>query len=76
MLIYPWRIPILIKNIQDIAQLVKTERKAQGLTQMKLAQLCNVGTRFIIDLEKGKPTCEIGKVLIVLHGLGIKLRHD
>ena len=27
----------------------------------------------IIDLEKGKQTCEIGKVLTVLHTLGIKL---
>jgi len=29
--------------------------------------------RFIIDLEKGKETCEIGKALTVLHTLGIKL---
>jgi len=66
----------MIQNVQDIAQLVKITRKEQGLTQMKLAQLCNVGTRFVIDLEKGKPTCEIGKVLTLLHGLGIRLSHD
>jgi hypothetical protein len=40
------------------------------------------GLRFIIDLEKGKPTCQLGKVLIVLQTLGIKIdlalpeRHD
>ena len=31
------------------------------------------GLRFIIDLEKGKPTCQLGKVLVVLHTLGIKI---
>jgi hypothetical protein len=30
------------------------------------------GLRFIIDMEKGKPTCQLGKVLTVLHTLGIK----
>ena len=29
--------------------------------------------RFIIELEKGKETCEIGKALTVLHTLAIKL---
>ena len=31
------------------------------------------GLRFIIDLEKGKPTCQLGKVLNVLQTLGIKI---
>ena len=31
------------------------------------------GLRFIIDLEKGKPTCEIGKALTVLQTLGIDM---
>jgi hypothetical protein len=29
------------------------------------------GLRFIIDLEKGKETCQIGKVLTVMQTLGI-----
>jgi len=31
------------------------------------------GLRFIIDLEKGKPTCHLGKTLTVLRTLGIRL---
>jgi hypothetical protein len=31
------------------------------------------GLRFIIDLEKGKPTCHIEKVLSVVQALGIKI---
>ena len=35
-----------------------------------------MGVRFIVDLEVGKETCQIGKVLYVLDMLGIKLRVD
>jgi len=62
-----------IKTPQDIAKLVRQARKDAGLTQAKLAKLCGVGTRFIVDLEAGKPTCQLDKTLIVLHGLGVKL---
>ena len=31
------------------------------------------GVRFIIDLEKGKETCELGKALAILNTLGIKI---
>jgi len=44
-----------------------------GVTQKGLALTSGTGLRFIIDLEKGKPTCQLGKVLTVLHTLGIKL---
>ncbi|MBE6452483.1 MAG: helix-turn-helix transcriptional regulator [Alphaproteobacteria bacterium] len=62
-----------IKNIKDIASKIKDERKKQNLTQTQLAGLCNVGLRFIVDLEAGKETCQIGKVLLVLDVLGINL---
>ena len=48
-------------------------RKIQNFTQVQLAQLSNVGTRFLSDVENGKPTCEIDKVIKVLANLGIKL---
>jgi y4mF family transcriptional regulator len=62
-----------IKTAQDIAILIKTERKKQNLTQTELAGLCNVGLRFIVDIEKAKETCQISKVLKVLDVLGINL---
>lgn len=64
---------MLIKSVKDIGFLVKEIRKKQNLTQVELAQLSNLGTRFISDLENGKPTCEIEKVLKVVANLGIKL---
>ena len=62
-----------IKTTKDIAILIKTERKKQNLTQTELAGLCNVGLRFIVDVEAGKETCQISKVLKVLDILGINL---
>jgi y4mF family transcriptional regulator len=62
-----------IKTAQDIAILIKTERKKQNLTQTELAGLCNVGLRFIVDIEKAKETCQISKVLKVLDVLGINI---
>ena len=62
-----------IISIKDIAKLVKETRKKQKLTQVQLAQLSNVGTRFLSDLENGKPTCEVEKTLKVLSNLGIRL---
>ncbi len=34
---------------------------------------CDTGIRFIIDLEKGKPTCQLNKTLHVLHALGMSV---
>ena len=58
---------------QQIGALIRTTRKSLGVTQKDLALTSGTGLRFIIDLEKGKETCEIGKALTVLHTLGIKL---
>lgn len=53
--------------------LVQQARKSQNLTQTQLAASCGVGVRFIVDLEKGKPTCALDKSLKVVQMLGIKL---
>jgi y4mF family transcriptional regulator len=53
-----------------LGSIVREERKAQGLRQSELAAACGVGVRFIVDLEAGKPTVQLGKVLKVLATLG------
>jgi y4mF family transcriptional regulator len=58
---------------QDIGRLVRETRKDLGATQKELALTSGTGLRFIIELEKGKATAEIGKVLTVLQTLGIQL---
>ena len=56
-----------------IGELIRKTRKSLGLTQKDLALTSGTGFRFIIDLEKGKPTCQFAKALTVLNTLGIKL---
>lgn len=62
-----------IANAEELGRIVHTERKAQKLTQTELADVCNVGLSFIVNLEHGKKTAEIGKCLHVLQMLGIDL---
>jgi y4mF family transcriptional regulator len=61
------------QNPESIGRLIRSTRKALGVTQRDLAMTSGTGLRFIIDLEKGKPTCHLGKALTVLRTLGIKL---
>lgn len=63
-------------KVKDLATIIRNKRKMQKLTQPQLAGLCNVGVRFIVDLEAGKESCQIGKVLHVLDMLGINLSVD
>ena len=58
---------------EKLGQLVKTARHQLGVTQRTLALTSGTGLRFIIELEKGKPTCQLAKVLTVIHTLGINL---
>lgn len=60
-------------KVQHIGQSIKTQRKIQKLTQAEAAGLLNVGTRFLSDLENGKPTAQIGKALEVINGMGLEL---
>ena len=58
---------------KDLGKIVRDTRKKLGVTQKDLALTSGTGLRFVIDLEKGKETCQIGKVLTILQTLGIKL---
>lgn len=67
----------MIRTISDtaaIGRLVRDTRRALGLTQPDLALSAGVGVRFLVDIEKGKPTAQIGKVMQVLAALGIEMR--
>jgi y4mF family transcriptional regulator len=57
-----------------IGETVRSTRKSLKLTQPDLALTSGTGLRFIVDLENGKPTCQIGKALQVLNALGISIQ--
>jgi y4mF family transcriptional regulator len=48
-------------------------RRALGLTQRDLALAIGVGERFIVDLERGKPTAQLDKALAAAKAAGMRL---
>ncbi len=58
---------------KSIGYRIKTVRKKQGFTQAEAAGYLNVGIRFLSELENGKSTVQLGKVLQVLEGLGYEI---
>ena len=58
-------------TVADIGTGVRKKRKEDGLTLADAAALCGVGYRFLSDLENGKATVQVGKVLQVLTALGL-----
>ena len=60
-----------LTNASQLAEIVRRERKRQRVSQIRLSQLADVGIRFVRDLEDGKETVRLDKVLAVLETLGI-----
>lgn len=62
-----------IRNTKELGLMVKQARQKQGLLQLDVIGIANVGNRFISELENGKPTLQIQKVLDVLDILGLEV---
>ncbi len=62
-----------ITNVEDFAAALVRARKGLGLTQRDLALAIGVGERFIVDLEAGKPTAQLGKALAAARAAGMRL---
>lgn len=62
-----------IDSPQALGQFIKKRRRQLKLRQPDLALTANVGIRFIVEVERGKETAQIGLVFRVLDALGIAL---
>lgn len=69
----PEREVIMIENALQFGTAVASARKALGLTQRELALTINSGERFIVDLEAGKSTAQLGKALAAAQAVGLRL---
>ncbi len=74
----PKKIPIghsdtPIRSADALGALVREQRKRLGLKQTDIAGLGNTGNRFIVELENGKPTVQLQKVLDVIDLLGLEV---
>ena len=65
---------IQVNSMAEIANAVREARRSQGISQTVLAQLSNVGLRFVCEIEHGKKSVRFDKLLSVLTTLGVSLR--
>lgn len=55
---------------EQIGAFVRRRRRANGMTQRELAELAGVGTRFVSELEREKPTVRLDAVNAILAVFG------
>ena len=62
-----------IYDIEEIGQLLRQKREEQGLNQKEFAEAAGVGNRIVSEVERGKPTAQIDKVLKLLKYAGLSI---
>ncbi len=65
--------PTKINNPKELGEYILRERKNLQLTQKEISDFTDVGRKFVLDVEKGKTTTQIGKIFELLSGLGLEL---
>jgi len=62
-----------VRSSATLGGIVRERRRMLALKQLEVAGLGNTGNRFIVELEQGKPTVQLQKVLDVLDLLGLEV---
>lgn len=62
-----------ITSPEDLGLLIRRAREKRNLSQQRFADLAGVGRRFVSELENGKATLELGKVLKVMRAAGVSI---
>lgn len=71
--IFPFGKIEMISTSFEFGRSLARARRGLGLTQRELALAIGVGERFIVDLEAGKPTAQLGKALAAAKAAGMRL---
>jgi transcriptional regulator with XRE-family HTH domain len=62
-----------VRSPDDLGRLVRGERRHQGLTLEGVYSASGLTTRFLSELERGKPNASLGRVMDALQALGLEL---
>ena len=60
-------------QLSHLAARLMAERKRQGLSRSQAAAVCNVSPSFIRDAESAPERCTLGKLLLLVQGLGLAM---
>jgi y4mF family transcriptional regulator len=63
----------MVLSTKELGMAVRKHRKLQKLTQADLAGIAGTALRFIGELERGKPTAQVGKIFAVISALGLAI---
>jgi len=63
-----------VTNVAEMGALVRQHRKSQKVRIEDLSDMSMISARLIGEFERGKETCQIGKVLKILKFLGLEVR--
>lgn len=58
-------------SMAEIGDVLRTRRRELGMTQDEVAQYCNCSQRLISEMERGRGTVGIDKVIRYANGLGV-----
>jgi len=64
--------PFRLYNAASIGPAIRRFRKEAGLTQSQLAELAGLNRTYLSDLEQGKETEQIRRILRILKLLGVR----
>lgn len=67
---------IPLTSVQDAGLAIRTMRKRAGIRIDDFALTAGVSKQFMTDLENGKPTVQMGRVLNLLQRLGLRVSVD
>jgi transcriptional regulator with XRE-family HTH domain len=66
--------PIDFFGVEELGLAIKKVRTLRGLTQQELSMQTNTTTKFISNVENGKETAQLGKVLLLVRVLDMGTR--
>jgi len=68
-----WPDAVVIHSSAELGAAIRQRREQLELKQTDLAGLGGTGNRFVVELERGKPTVQLQKVLDIMDLLGLEV---
>jgi transcriptional regulator with XRE-family HTH domain len=65
-----------IKSVSDLGLVIRAVRRQSDVRLDDLAATASLSKQFVSDVEHGKPTVQMGRVLHLIEELGIQLEVD
>ena len=69
-----YAVPMFLRTSTDIGHLVREQRKKRGWTQAIFAKRLSVSRLWVVQLEQGKETLQLGLVLRALNELEMPIQ--